>query len=1183
MNLSEEKNYQKRMDTLDLMGLSEQNRFLAEQYLDMTVPENRELLEKVEHQDFSVLDQEKRRKCNEYVDHLRKRERMDEVGRFVRFAAAVGGSTAYYVLTTYGWNLNAYLEFLTRAQSAAMRAEGIVWNSYALKNAVSGVDQKSPKVLRDAMKLCYHKSDNARILLAGISLFHTKSGKAQGGFLKALFSKGNTEEEVQDAVKCVEDNLIGSIPNLFAGACPTDAEIQELQSFVRDGKLNEPFPKELYDILRGKQVSEYLETLLVGVAFLAIEHSSKCVSFLCLTAAMDEHNNKNTTLDTCIKIGDRVWFFDHIEELEELFPIQKDSYLLWCLRQKADGPVRRMIQNHPEVIKRVISQLSTDEYQGLLKRTEAVNPKLYREMSLSSEGEFRIKLAEELVSRISKGKLEAKQYLLGEGTLDALYPFVEDLRGGYDYDANRCGKIRTLKSNNKEQQMYRRAVVLEGLGMKAQYFRSYWYDGSKSVDKREIMDILKIYGEEQLPFSYQMDSLGAIYDSLYSEKSKVAYMNECVSVLRMKKPEWGGEFASAAKEGSVLVRYICIRVLDDFWQEYSEVLLSCAMDSAKQVRELLEAVYVSHKEWEPQIKAMLGSKKSQEREMSVRVLKKWGASSYRDTLEAALAVEKSKKIKELLQNCLGLESHEAEQTGKQTGEQTLEELAKAILKGGKKRKVAWVFESGVPFAEVHRLDGTPASEDYLAAILVAYADMNIPGVNKEAAKLAADLNAKELATYMGMLYSKWMENGAESKKKWVLYAASIHGGDEIVPTLHAQIKDWAEASRGAIAADAVKALSVNGSPTALLIVDQISRKFKHRQVRNAAADALTYAAKELGITRAELEDRIVPNLGFDERMEQTFDYGTRSFKVTLTIALELQVFDEDGKKLKSLPAPGKKDDPEKSKAASDAYKLLKKQLKAVVSNQKLRLEQALSAERLWKAEQWKELFVKNPVMHQFAIGLIWGVYANGALTSTFRYMEDGSFNTMDEDEYELPEDAMIGLVHPIELDEESLKAWKEQLSDYEVTQPIEQLERPIYRITEEEKKQKELTRFGGKLLNGLSLSGKLQSQGWYRGSVQDAGGYYDFYREDGNVGVDLEFSGSFVGGENDEVTVYGAKFYKARTVERGSYVYDTVKKENQYALSEVSPRYFSEIVLQLTKATASSQEQLPYPDCKKNR
>ncbi len=82
--------------------------------------------------------------------------------------------------------------------------------------------------------------------------------------------------------------------------------------------------------------------------------------------------------------------------------------------------------------------------------------------------------------------------------------------------------------------------------------------------------------------------------------------------------------------------------------------------------------------------------------------------------------------------------------------------------------------------------------------------------------------------------------------------------------------------------------------------------------------------------------------------------------------------------------------------------------------------------------------------------------------------------------------------------------------------------------------------------------------------------------------MELEFSGCFVGDENEEVTVYGAVFYQAGTVKRGSYVYDTVKKEHQYQLSEVSPRYFSEIVLQLTKATASSREQVAYPECKNN-
>ena len=188
---------------------------------------------------------------------------------------------------------------------------------------------------------------------------------------------------------------------------------------------------------------------------------------------------------------------------------------------------------------------------------------------------------------------------------------------------------------------------------------------------------------------------------------------------------------------------------------------------------------------------------------------------------------------------------------------------------------------------------------------------------------------------------------------------------------------------------------------------------------------------------------------------------------------------------------------------------------------------------------------------------------------------------MDEEEYSLPAEGTIGLIHPIELTEENLENWKEQLSDYEIVQPLEQMERSIYRLSEEEKKQTELTRFGGKLLNGMSLSGKLQNMGWYRGSVVDGGGYFTFYREDGAIGVELEFSGCSVGYENEEVTVYGVQFYKAGTVKRGSYIYDTIKEENRYLPGEVSARYVSEIILQLIKATISSTEQLEYPACKR--
>lgn len=1184
MNLKEERDHQKLAETLEALELSKENDLLAKQYLDMSVPENRELLAGVQKQNFSGLDKQKAQKSRDYLAHLTKRRRMQEIERYVRFTAAAGGATAYYVLFSYGWNLGTAADFLTPEQKTAVQAEGVVWNNYALSKAARLIAEKDPQVIRRAMELCYHKSANAKTLLAGLALRYTKARKVQGGFLKGLFSGAAQADETLRLADDLAGSLTESIPNLFfAGGEPSDLEMKQLVSFAKEGQRDRDYSAKLRKILQGRQVSEYLLMLLSGAAFLAIEHSGKFVSFLRLMMAIDAEKGGRVTLNTCLHIGGKEWFLQQIGELEEVLSFAPEDYMLWCIGEGLEGPLGRMVKKHPDAARQVQQRVPVGSYSCFMAVVQKNDPGLYREMNVQGKETFLQKMAQELTGRLSQGQQEAQRYLLGEAQLDDIIPYLEQWRSDKKYYyCNYQEKLQQLKSEKEGQQMFRRMLVLEGFCGRTNPFTCL--KGTyRQIDKQDMKEILEIFEEEALPARYQLEILAAIHDNYYAEKDKTAFLNLCVMELCRKRSGWEEILIACSREGTAVVRFICIRVLDVYWQEYRDVILACALDSARQVRELLEAVYASHREWEPQIRSMLGSKKSAEREMAVLVLGKWGTEAFREDFERALETEKSRKIRELLEKYLG-RAGEGTPHPEKEGAQSLDDLAKGILKGGRKRKVAWVFETPLP--QVHRMDGTEASEEYLAALLVTYADMGTPGIHQDAARLAADLQSGELADFMNILFGKWMDAGAEAKKKWVLYAASIHGGEGMIQVLYGQIQEWPRAARGAMAAEAVRALALNGSPTALLLVDQISRKFKFRQVKSAAAAALTSAAKELGISREELEDRIVPDLGFDEKMEQTFDYGSRSFTVMLSPSLELEVYDENGKKLKNLPAPGKKDDLEKAGAASDRFKQLKKQLKTVAANQKLRLEQALSAERLWQAAQWRELFVRNPVMHQFAIGLIWGLYDQDGLKSTFRYMEDGSFNTLEteelsEEEYELPEEGTIGLVHPIELSEEMLAAWKEQLSDYEITQPFEQLSRPVYPMTEEERGQKEMTRFGGMLLNGLSLSGKLQGQGWFRGSVEDGGVYSFFYREDGNMGVELEFSGSYVGDENDEVTVYGAQFYRAGSVNRGSYVYDSVKEKDRYALSEVSPRYFSEVVLQLTKATASSQERVAYPECKK--
>lgn len=1180
--------YQERLrQTLDSLELTEHNRKLADQYLDLSGPEDPKLLENVELQDFCRLDKTVRRGVyySFLIDARKGREEL--AGRFIRLVVRIGGATARQMISGNGSSADFDYagKFLTPVQEAVLRADFAAWQESlwydrSIRFLVE-MGWQDPQSLIRMRELCQDENAvNTKMFLTAVYLYCVKPVDDAGSVLCMPAKEGDPRAEddsssVREMTDYLERRLMGNIDGMFLDKEEPEGEMLErLKTFVRESDPGEPMPAEVRAVFSGRGRRAYLIKFLNFLAFLAVEHSNRFVSMLRLSMALDEETVPNTVLNICRR-ADGEWFERHIEALEKVLTIPDEAYIQWAVMGvgKEDRILERMAKKAPDAILRTLQDIPAKHYGYLAERIREGNPELYQEVDEQITEQYRRSAAREITERFQTAQDIAERYLLEELEVEDILPYVKDWRNMSFYDYGREDRIREyLESGLKT--LHRRALVLECLRQYDSYFRRYWVcpepdDGKggegyrKVVDPRQIRAILELLDEERVPAQYQLDFLGAEYANFYDYSDQRVYKSDtgtqgCVKALAERHADWKAEYMEAAKGSLADTRILAIRVMAELGEEYKEVLLSCASDSAKQVQQLLQAIYTAHPDWEADILAMLKSRKAAVRETAVRVLKNWGAEPYREPLTQALEAEKTKKLKDLIQEILFAGSQEGKG-------RTEEDLVSELLFGGRKRKLSWFL--GAERCTVHKKNGEEASEDYLAAILAAYADRNTPGIHADAGKLAAELNPAELAAYVRELYDLWLSEGAPAKKKWVLYASSIYGGEKIVPVLYAQIKEWAKGTRGAMAAEAVQALALNGTPTALMQVDQIGRKFRYRQVKAAAAGALSCAAEQLGITKEELEDRIVPNLGFDGQMERTFDYGRRKFRVILTTALTLEVYDEKGKKLKNLPAPGKQDDPETAGASWEAWKLLKKQLKTVIADQTLRLEQALGLGRRWPVPQWKELFVKNPVMHQFATGLVWGVYEDGVLSATFRYMEDGSFNTVEEEEYELPEEGITGLVHPVELSADLLAAWKEQLSDYEIVQPVEQLERPVYTVTAEEEKATELSRFGGLVLNGLSLSGKLLNMGWYRGEILDGGCYITFGRMDKDVAVRLEFSGCGIGCENEDVTVYGVSFHKPGQAKRVGRTWET----ERYMLGEVDPAYFSEIVLQVAKATASAK------------
>ncbi|MBD5159476.1 MAG: DUF4132 domain-containing protein, partial [Ruminococcus sp.] len=555
--------------------------------------------------------------------------------------------------------------------------------------------------------------------------------------------------------------------------------------------------------------------------------------------------------------------------------------------------------------------------------------------------------------------------------------------------------------------------------------------------------------------------IGILLETLKNSTDVLRKIAEIIDSLYLSESKWA-DFAQAlskritdfentdVRDMPVSARWMYVKALALADRDkYKPQILSFTGDTSKKVREAVtDSISV---DWHDDIVGLLQSKKIGMREIAVSVIEKNNDGSFRNELTEAFEKEKSEKISSRIAGLIGAGTVEIPEKSPKV------DIVTMLVKGSKGKKVSFLFEN--PYKTVHFTDGTEVPENYLKALIILYSDMSA-FTNDTANELAGKIKPSELNDFTMEVFNRWADKGASAKTKWVMWFCGVHGGHGMIEMLMKYIKEWSEHSRGAIASEAVMAMALNGSPEALVNVDSIARKFRHKQVRNSAKKALDDVAELLGITKEELADKIVPDMHFDEKMCRVFDYGNRQFNVYLTPTLEIEIFNGD-KKLKNLPKPAKSDDPEKSVQAYEDFRIMKKQIKTVVANQKQRLEYVLMCDRKWTSENWKNLFVKNPVMHCFAIGLIWGVYDGDRLIESFRYMDDGSFTNINEDEFEIPENAEIGLIHPIELTPEQKKAWAEQLSDYEIIQPFPQISRPCFTPTEQELNSDEITRFDG--------------------------------------------------------------------------------------------------------------------------
>lgn len=731
----------------------------------------------------------------------------------------------------------------------------------------------------------------------------------------------------------------------------------------------------------------------------------------------------------------------------------------------------KLAKDHPQLFIETMKNAPFDTAITMEKMLKATDPK-YNAEAIGLKATHQERIAK-LIAEHFKHSDEIYAYIMGKAEIDTILPFADE-----EACDGRHKKMYYIVAYGEDDFIIRCIAVLS-IGASKDTSDPLQLIGNDLYYNTEL--IVRAMVRSGLPIDIIIRSLGWQIESSYC---KEVIINKITAII----PEFKDKATIIdVSKMAVSSRLLYIRLLDIAdSNKYKYEFFALCDDNSKVIKAELVKVISAHKDWHDDVCKLLAQKKSAKRETALMIIENQGADAYRTELEKAYSTEKSDKLKSKISALLGSEAKPAEISD--------EDLVTALTKGTKSKKVLWLFEQ--PFAPIHFTDDTVAEDIYLQALLLTYANADEGTLPPEGKALAQKLKADELETFALEVLSRWLEKGAEAKTKWTMYFAAIYGGDEAINCLTDYIKEWSKQSlnmRVALAVKAVNAVALNGSSYALMTVDNISRKYKSRAVRAAAVDALANAANQLGLTTQELADKIVPDMGFDEKMCRTFDFGSRKFSVYLTPQLDIEIF-EGEKKLKNLPKIGVNDDPVLAEKATADFKEMKKQMKTVVEAQKQRLEYVLMLDRKWTAEAWKALFVKNPLMHCFAIGLIWGIYENGCLKTSFRYLDDGSFTNSDDDEIELSEVMQIGLVHPLELTEHEKEAWLEQLDDYEIIQPFDQLKRKVYKVAEIDKNKTACEIFKNTEITNTTLVNRMTKAGWYKGQAQDAGFFYEFIR-----------------------------------------------------------------------------------------
>lgn len=283
----------------------------------------------------------------------------------------------------------------------------------------------------------------------------------------------------------------------------------------------------------------------------------------------------------------------------------------------------------------------------------------------------------------------------------------------------------------------------------------------------------------------------------------------------------------------------------------------------------------------------------------------------------------------------------------------------------------------------------------------------------------------------------WMEANSPAKHMWVFDVFLKLGADDLVRELPTIIDFWIGSKFHKRGRQVMDRLEPNLNPYLYEALDAM--------MHGAYSDGAGLARQRLEhFARAHFNktpnvpdflDALSPRLGLSDTRQLELDSHTH-IEVVLDDDLEPRLRSAEGGDVTLAPTIQLK------------WERLQSRQAQLTQSMARRIEHALITQRRWSAARWRTHVLGHPLLSSVAQRMIWGVFTrSGKLLECWRIDESRDFVNAEDavlDIERVLKRGQIGLVHPIHLEPEVRQKWLGVCADYEIIQPVEQLNRACY-------------------------------------------------------------------------------------------------------------------------------------------